>query len=128
MSSFTSHDRGFHAESVYMLIIPVLFYFNRYFSDRQVKYILYCGFFLAIIVFLQHRTVWICTSVALAVNLLLIKKANLKIDLSAFIPISLILFVIIFFAGFFIATNEEIVSKLNENIDDIANPTGGAFV
>ncbi|UZR93204.1 O-antigen ligase family protein [Chondrinema litorale] len=122
--SFAEHDRGFTAESVYFLVIPILYFFNKYFSDKSAKYLFYGGFFLFIVIFLQHRTVWIATSVALFINFLMYRKSGLKIDLSAFIPIALIVFVAAFFVGFFILTNETIVTKLNESIDDLANPTG----
>jgi len=123
VSSFANHERGLLAESVYFLLIPCLYFFNGYFIKRKVKDLyLFCLFF-ALIIFLQHRTVWVCTAVALILNLLLLKKTTAKLNVESMIPVVIFLVLVSVFAGFFVFTNDVIMGKLSESIDDLMNPT-----
>ena len=123
VSSFANHERGLLAESVYFLLIPCLYFFNGYFLKKKVTDLYLFFLFFALIVFLQHRTVWVCTAVALTLNLILLKKTTAKLNVESMIPVAIFLLLVIFFAGFFVFTNEVIMNKLAENVDDLMNPT-----
>ena len=123
VSSFANHERGLLAESVYFLVIPCIYYFNSYFLNKKTLDLYSFCLFFALIIFLQHRTVWVCTGVGLIVNVLLMQKTNAKLTVESMIPVAIFVVLIGFFAGFFVFSNEVIVNKLQENIDDLMNPT-----
>ncbi len=123
VSSFANHERGLTADSVYFLMIPCIFYFNKYFAEKKITYMYLFLLTMFFIIFLQHRTVWVCTALGLIVNILLMHKNNLKITFNSAIPIAMIVVVVGFLASFFILKNETILNKLSENVDDILNPT-----
>lgn len=123
LSSFANHERGLLAESVYFLIIPCLYYFNGYFLNKSIKSLYLFFLFFACIIFLQHRTVWVCTAFALLVNLLLLKKTKAQLNVESMIPVAIFLLLVMFFAGFFVFSNDVIMNKLAESVDDLMNPT-----
>jgi hypothetical protein len=121
-AAFTSHDRGFGCSSVYTLLLPFLYYFNRYFLTRQFYNLFYFLGAFALIMFLQHRTVWIAMAVALALNILLLRKTNYKVTFEAMVPIAIFLFLVSVFASAFVLSDEKITQKLNENFQQIMSP------
>ena len=68
---FSGDSRIIHARSVLMMIIPLLWYLNKFINLNKFKYLLPVIFCLTVIVIHQHRSVWACTIVALLVYLFL---------------------------------------------------------
>jgi hypothetical protein len=121
-ASFTSHDRGFGCSTVYTLLLPFLYYFNRYFLTRQFYNLLYFLGAFALIMFLQHRTVWVAMGVAMALNIFFLRKTNYKVTFDAIVPIAIFIFLVGVFASAFILSDEKITEKLNKNFEQIMNP------
>ena len=76
------------------------------------------------IIFFQHRTVWVAMMVALAINIILLRKTLYKVDLNSLIPVGIFLFFVSIFLSLVIFSSEEVMEKINENIEQIMNPVG----
>lgn len=66
---FSGDTRIIHARSIFMLIIPLLYYFNQ-FLQRNYKALVPFSIALVAILIHQHRSVWASTMLAMAVFLL----------------------------------------------------------
>lgn len=122
LQSFIDTERGFTAQSTYFILLPCLFFLNVYLRDRKTIYLLLFMSIMFFIIYLQHRTVWLATIFALAINFLLIRKSDFSFPLSAFTPfivIPLIAGFLIF--SFVLSTNPEVADKFVERIEDIQN-------
>lgn len=126
LSAFYEHDRGFPVTSVYLVLIPCLYFFNKLLYSKQSKYLYLFLFTLAFIVFLQHRTVWIATAVSVTVSCILFyNKSKVTFNISKILP-SIILLMIGFFIAFelVILKNPDVLEKLEGRVMDIFDPTG----
>jgi hypothetical protein len=123
LSSFSKHERGLWAESVYFLLLPCLYFFNKYLLGKKQVHLLLFFLFFGFIIFFQHRTVWMCSIVALTANLFLVNwRSDVKFNMNSFIPIAFYSTVgAIVLVTFIFAAKPEIVKKLVENIEDIQN-------
>jgi hypothetical protein len=122
LQSFVNTERGFTAQSTYFLLLPCIFFLNVYLRDRKVLYLALFMVLLFFILFLQHRTVWLSTLLALSVNFLLIRKADFSFPLSAFTPFLVIPLVAGFLLfSFVLSTNPEVLDKFVERVEDIQN-------
>jgi hypothetical protein len=123
IASFMANERGFNATTVYLLMLPMLFFFNRYLADKNFMYLLGLFVILFFIFFLQHRTVWITSAIALLLNIILLKtKSAVPVRFPVFLPIILIpLFAVITVSTLFIAKNPEVLEQLGRRIEDIQN-------
>lgn len=125
-SAFYTHDRGFPVTSVYLLLIPCLYFFNKLLYTYRQKYLYLFLLTLFFIVFLQHRTVWIATVVSITVScILFVWKSKMNFSIARIMP-SLLLIAIVFFIGFelVILKNPEILDKLETRAMEIFDPTG----
>lgn len=124
ISAFTSHERGAVATSVYMLMVPLMYFLGTYVYEGKLYNLFATFFVLGLIVFFQHRTVWICSTFAIAVFYLYIKfKADKPINLvGRMLPIAFIVTVVsIVMSAFIFTMNPEIIAKFQENFTDIEN-------
>ena len=124
LGAFTSHERGVHCSSVYMLVIPFIYFLSKYIFHGKLISLMAAFFVLVSIVFFQHRTVWISTALVLAIYYLLIRfKSGFSINfLSKFLPIGIVLLIAgIASSAFLFSTNPEIITKIQENFSDIEN-------
>lgn len=64
---FSGDSRIIHARSVLMMILPLLWYLNKFINTNKSKYLLPVVFCLVVIVIHQHRSVWASTIVAVLV-------------------------------------------------------------
>jgi hypothetical protein len=122
ISAFLNTERGLGAPSAFLLLVPTLFFFNKYFENKSTLFLILFFVNISLIAFLQHRSVWIATAVALFINVLLFKKAGFKISGQLYAPLIFIpvlgcflLFSIIF------SGNPEIIEKIKDRADDIVN-------
>lgn len=78
---------------------------------------------LFLIVFFQHRTVWITTVWVLAIYVLLVKfKSATQVNFKKLIPLGVAVFIIgIISSAFVFSMNPEIVEKFQSNFSDIEN-------
>ena len=71
VGSFLETERGFNVTSTYLLLPVALLCLNWYLTRGEWLSGLVFLVAVALILFLQHRTVWVCTALALALNLTL---------------------------------------------------------
>ena len=123
LHSFVQHERLLHAPSIYMLLLPCMYFFNRYIVEMDYFSLIKFLILFFFIVYFQHRTVYAATSIAFIVNLLLLKRQKL-LHLHKFIPTAFFLLFLLFFAlALLISFYPEIGDKINENFANISNPT-----
>jgi len=124
ISSFTNHHRGVWSSSIYMLVLPFFYFITKYFYKGGI-YSLFMAFFtLFSIFFFQHRTVWVTTSVMIAIYYLLIRfKAQKKINyIQKLTPVvTVILALGIISSAFLFSQHPEIIEKVQESFSDIEN-------
>ncbi|MBC5772978.1 O-antigen ligase family protein [Pontibacter sp. KCTC 32443] len=123
LSSFTQHERGVHSTSVYMLVIPFLYFVTEYFTKPRLYSLGMAFFVLLSIFFFQHRTVWISTAVVLVIYYLLFRfKTETPITLGKILPIAtIILGGAIASSAFIFSMHPEVIVKIMDNFSDIEN-------
>lgn len=124
LSAFTNHQRGVYSTSVYMLVVPFLYFLSNYFYKSKFNSLFLAFFVLFLIFFFQHRTVWISTAFVLVVYYLLIQfKTDKPINIMAkLLPIGTIVGILgVVASGFILSIHPEIVEKVQESFSDIEN-------
>jgi hypothetical protein len=123
LAAFTDHNRGVYSTSVYMLIIPFLYFLTNYFFKGGMLNLFMSFFMLLCIFFFQHRTVWVSTSIVLVIYYLLFRfKTNTPITAARIMPIVGILLVGgIASSALVFSTHPEVVTKILDNFSDIEN-------
>jgi hypothetical protein len=120
--AFVHHERGMVSEEVYMLLVPALFFFNRYiveFDNASLFKFLILSF---ILVFFQHRTVYVAATAAFAFNMFILYRQNM-LNLKRALPTSLLLvFVGVFTIAMAFTYFPEALEKLNQEVSNILNP------
>ena len=126
LSSFLETERGFSVTSAYLLLPVALLCFNWYLIENNLLCGLVALLCLGLIVFLQHRTVWVCTTVALAVDVALValrvpqaRAWASRLALLGGLGLSLGMV-----SGLAVVLdNPDVVQKLARSIGDIEHPT-----
>lgn len=122
ISAFLDVNRGFSAAAVYLLVLPCLYFFNKYLAGKNIFNLLVFLAILGFIIFVQHRTVWLSMIFALLINFLLLRKSNINIYISTISPIILIPSIAAFLVfSLVLSTNPEIIEKFSERVSDISN-------
>lgn len=124
VSSFTNNERGVHSTSVYMMVIPFLYFLNNYFFRGKMTHLFWAFFVFITIFFFQHRTVWISTAIILAVYYLLIRfKSPVKINyFSKLMPVAVVMGIAgLLSSAFIFSVYPEIIERVQESISDIEN-------
>ncbi|TGE14038.1 O-antigen ligase family protein [Hymenobacter elongatus] len=126
LGSFLETERGFSVTSAYLLLLIALFCLNWYLTQGHLLSGLSFLVAMALIVFLQHRTVWVCSALALALNLALLalrvpeahqmgRRLTLLGTMSLVLGMSSGLAVVL--------DNPEVVRKFIANFEDLQHPT-----
>lgn len=127
---FSGDSRIIHAHSVFMLIIPYLFYLNEFITKQKTKSFLLFALCFVIILIHQHRSVWSSAIVATLVYFFLILRTNRKAltGIPTFLTISVIMgFVALYYVS---SISPGMLSFFGERFAEILNPeseggTGG---
>jgi hypothetical protein len=75
---FSGDSRIIHARSIYMMIIPFLWYLHKYINTRKITVLIPVFFCVLVIIIHQHRSVWSCTILSLLIYISLIVRVNKK--------------------------------------------------
>lgn len=124
LGAFTSHERGVYCSSVYMLVIPFIYFLSKYIFENKLTSLFGAFFILVSIVFFQHRTVWISTALLLVIYYLLIRfKSGLSVNfIGKFMPIGIVGLILgLASSAFLFSTNPEIITKFQDSFSDIEN-------
>ncbi len=124
IAAFSINQRMFASSSVLTLVIPVLYFFNKYFATRKIFFLGALLVILAFILFLQHRTVWVTTALALLINFVFMSKARVKVDGFSLIPIVIIGVFMSMTVTVYILSDREIMERISHSVEQIANPFG----
>ena len=76
--AFSGDTRIIHARSILMLVIPFLWYLNKYLLTRRVWFLCLSVGCLIVLIIHQHRSVWTATILSLTVFLLIRVKTPTK--------------------------------------------------
>lgn len=98
---FSGDSRVIHARSIFMMILPLLWFLNKYLKERVTSALLWFLFCVIVIVIHQHRSVWASSLFSLGIyffivvrNRIISLSKTLKIFFSAALGILLLAFVI----------------------------------
>ena len=122
VSAFLSNERGVDVTAPMLLLLATLYYLNAYFAKGKILQLLAFFFGVALIIFLQHRSVWISMGVALAINatlLLMGRVAGARLSSARLLPMVLIPVVVLISGGLAVIGNPRVVKRLEASIDDI---------
>ena len=126
LSSFLETERGFSVTAAYLLLPVALLCLNSYLTANDLLGGLVFLLCVALIVFLQHRTVWVCTTVAVAVDVLLValRAATGRPWASRLAVLGALGLGLGLVSGLAVVLdNPEVVRKLATSIADIEHPT-----
>lgn len=123
LTAFAENERGFGSSSAYLFVPVALYCLNRYLTHGGLFVLGVFFFCLPLIIFLQHRSVWIATVVAIPLDLLLLRRTpNAKFSF-----IKLIMLVVLpgifgsLGAAALVLNNPEVVTRLQTSMEDMAN-------
>ena len=126
LSSFLTTERGFSVTSTYLLLPVALLCLNRYLTANNFFSALAFLLCVVLIVFLQHRTVWVCTAVAVLVNVLLValRVPTARAWASRLAVLSSLGLGLGLMSGLAVVLdNPDVVRKLATSLADIEHPT-----
>jgi len=119
---FSGDSRIIHARSIFMLILPMLYYLNRIVIHRHSKSLIPLIICLTAILIHQHRSVWASTIFALLI-MLFASYRNRYINLARVYQIGLICVLIVCFAWFILgAANPHLVDFFGQRAGEILDP------
>ncbi|RZK24656.1 MAG: O-antigen ligase domain-containing protein [Hymenobacter sp.] len=123
LSAFAENERGFGSSSAYLFVLVTLYCLNRYMTKGGLLMLLSFFFCLPLIIFLQHRSVWIATVIALPLDaLLLLRAPGARFSFPKLLGL-VALPTIIGSLGIFliVLNNPEVVTRMQTNVEDMAN-------
>ncbi|WP_035563523.1 O-antigen ligase family protein [Hymenobacter sp. IS2118] len=126
LGSFLETERGFSVTSAYLLLPVGLLCLNFYVCSNNLFYGLAFLLCLGLIVFLQHRTVWVCTAAALVIDfgLLALRVPQARAWGSRLLVLALLGIGLGMASGLAVVLeNPDVVRKLAKSIGDIKHPT-----
>ncbi|MGI4834035.1 MAG: O-antigen ligase family protein [Janthinobacterium lividum] len=123
LSAFAENERGFASSSAYLFLPVVLYCLNRYLAKGGLLLLL--GFFMSLvfILFLQHRSVWIATVIAVPIDLLLLRRsANVRFSFNkVLLLVALPAGLGSLGVGAIVLNNPEVITRMQTNMEDMAN-------
>jgi hypothetical protein len=123
LSAFAENERGFGSAAAYLFVPVTLYCLNRYLTHGNILMLLSFFVTLPLIIFLQHRSVWIATAIAVPLDLLLLlrtpgakfsfTKVVMLVGLPAILGSLGVTMVVL--------NNPEVVTRMQTNVEDMAN-------
>ncbi|GGI26917.1 hypothetical protein GCM10008119_25050 [Pedobacter mendelii] len=128
---FSGDSRIIHARSIFMMIVPLLWYFNQFLKHGKITNLLLFLFCITVIVIHQHRSVWASGIFSMCVYFFMSLRNNLtpisrvvKTFLSGLILIALVAFVV---SQAFPGTLEFFSDRFSEILDPAKEDGTGKF-
>ncbi len=122
MASFIDVERGFSSYSTHFITLPLFFFLNRYLAERKMILLLFFFVFCGMVLFLNHRSVWMATGFGMALNMLYIfYKGKEPVPLPAVTPIVVIpILFSTMVLSFVLADNPELMESIQTRVEDIS--------
>ncbi|MBW3129569.1 O-antigen ligase family protein [Hymenobacter profundi] len=123
LSAFVENERGFNAASAYLFVLVILLSLNNYLLRNSLASLLVVFVCMPLVIFLQHRSVWIAMFIAIPIDVWLLRRARL----ARFSPVKMVMLLVIpFILGslgitMLVLDNPQVVTRFEQSIDDIAN-------
>lgn len=124
LGAFLANDRGLASESVYLLIIPLLYNLNSFMKTNNLINMLSFFMLFGIIMFLQHRTVWISMGFALVVNFIFLVRTDIRPQPTSFVLAGTFIAIVGVSVVSFVLSDDKVAERIQVSIDQIMNPTG----
>ncbi|RNL53027.1 O-antigen ligase family protein [Pedobacter jejuensis] len=128
---FSGDSRIIHARSIFMMIVPLLWYFNQFLKYGKITNLLPFLFCITVIVIHQHRSVWASSIFSMCVYFFMSLRNNLtpisrvvKTFLSGLLLIALVAFVV---SQAFPGTLEFFSDRFSEILDPAKEDGTGKF-
>lgn len=119
---FSGDSRIVHARSIFVLIIPFLWFLHSYITTRKNKFLIPFLFITTAILLHQHRSVWSSTLVALFFYLMSSLR-NKKQSMPKLLTISIGSFVVLLFVYFFVSNLVPgFLDFMTDRFSEILNP------
>lgn len=120
---FSGDSRIIHARSIFMMIMPMLWYFSRFLQTLKLKHLLLFLFCLVIILIHQHRSVWASALFALGIFFLLNVRSRL-FNAPKIINLMIISIVLVIVVGIVVDNlAPKFVSFMSDRFSEILDPT-----
>ncbi|GAB3874787.1 hypothetical protein GCM10028824_28630 [Hymenobacter segetis] len=125
LSAFLDNERGFASTSAMMLLLPTLYYLNQYLTRGGMMRLLLFFMGAALIIFLQHRSVWVAMGAALALNAVLLMLGRVegaRLSSARLLPMVLLPLFVLISGGLVALSDPKVVKKLESSVGDILHP------
>ena len=123
LSAFAENERGFQSSSAYLFVLVSMYCLNRYLTHGSITMLLSFFICLPLIIFLQHRSVWIATAIAVPLDLLLLTRTTgAKFSFAKVMGLVAVPAILGSLGIFLIVLNNpEVVTRMQTNVEDMAN-------
>ncbi|GAA3995395.1 hypothetical protein GCM10022408_02310 [Hymenobacter fastidiosus] len=125
LSAFLDNERGFGSTSAMLVLLPTLYYLNEYFARGGLLRLLVFFLGVGMIVFLQHRSVWLALGLALPLNAVLLALGRVegtRLSPNRLLPLALIPLALLISGGLAVLSNPQVLQKLGDSMQDIIHP------
>lgn len=120
---FSGDSRIIHARSILMMIIPFLWYFNKFLATYKIKYLLPVLFCLMVILVHQHRSVWASAIVSTLIFLFATIR-NQFLSVSKVFNLVVVSLIVMIVAGILLAhISPGFMNLLSDRFSEILDPT-----
>lgn len=120
---FSGDSRIIHARSIFMMIIPFLYYFSRFLKTNQLRYFIPFAFCFIVILIHQHRSVW-ASCITATIIFLFASFRNQFIPGVRMFKLVLIGCIILIAAWFVLAmVSPKFTDFMGDRFSEILNPT-----
>lgn len=119
---FSGDSRIVHARSIFVMIIPLLWYLHSYITTRKIKFLIPFLFVTMVILLHQHRSVWSSSLVAIFFYLMASLR-NKKQTMPKLLTISIGSVVVLLFVYFFVSNLvPDFLDFMTDRFSEILNP------
>lgn len=119
---FSGDSRIIHANSILMMIIPFLWFLDKFFKEKKFSLLLPCIFCLVVIIIHQHRSVWSSAIIALGFYIITEVRANKK-TIPFMLQVAVLATVVLIISYVFITALEPgFVNFLGDRFSEIFDP------
>jgi O-antigen ligase len=123
LSAFAENERGFGSAAAYLFVPVTLYCLNRYLTHGNILMLLSFFVCLPLIIFLQHRSVWIATAIAVPLDLLLLLRTpGAKFSFTKVVMLVALPAILGSLGVTMVVLNSpEVVMRMQTNMEDMAN-------